>query len=149
MTHMVKHLSTFPRIGITTIETTACKQWAHFQLLLCQVCRRDPYLPSWKAGPRILLCHTHRYHQDWNTCKIYSAIHCKVFWWGAQEAIFISINKDAKLPIEVTRPFGFFSLTKGTKKAKQLKAWEPALLKWTINSSTLCEVQQSLLKQRS
>ena len=36
--------------------------------------------------------------------------------------IFISINKDAKLPIEFTQPLGFFSLTKGTKKAKQLKA---------------------------
>ena len=38
-----------PRIGITTMDTTGCKQWAHFQLLLCQVCRREPYLPSRKV----------------------------------------------------------------------------------------------------
>ena len=130
------------------MDTTGCKEWAHFQLLLCQVCRREPYLPSRKVQESY--CPTLLFFA--RTGLRARSIQRNTLWsllYGAKEVIFISTNKDAKLPIEFTQPLGFFSLTKGTKKAKQLKAWEPALLKWTINSSTLCEVQQSLLKQRS
>lgn len=145
MTHTWSNICQLsPRIGITTIDTTGCKQWAHFQLWFCQVCRRECYLPSWKVHETSPQLPGQRYVQ--NSTAPYTVWS---FGRGSQEFIFILIKKDAKLAIEFTQPLGFFSLTKGTKKAKQLKAWEPALLRWTINSSSLCEIQQSLLKQRS